>query len=318
MQKDAEKLKRLVSDTLGKIVSNVEQVIVGKREAIELALCALLCKGHVLIEDMPGVGKTSLVSAVAKSFSCSFQRIQFTPDILPSDITGFSMYNQKSGEFKYKPGAIMAQIILEDEINRTSPKTQSSLLEAMEEQQVTVDGNTYDLPRPFLVFATQNPIEYLGTYPLPEAQLDRFFMRISLGYPSAAEESALLTRFKEENPLETLKPVSTDKALVAMQALVEQVYVDQRINEYIVSIVRQTREDADIVLGASPRATLALFRAAQAWAMYNDRTYVLPDDAVKMAEPILGHRLVLTQEAKSKQLTATEVIARIISRIEVP
>jgi len=317
-QKDTDKIKRLVADTLGKIVSNVEQVIVGKQEAIELALCALLCKGHVLIEDMPGVGKTSLVSAIAKSFACSFRRIQFTPDILPSDITGFSMYNQKTGEFEYKPGAVMAQIILADEINRTSPKTQSSLLEAMEEQQVTVDGNTYDLPRPFFVFATQNPIEYLGTYPLPEAQLDRFFMRITLGYPSAAEESALLTRFKENSPLETLTPVSTDKALLAMQTIVEQTYVDQRINEYIVSIVRKTREDAEVALGASPRATLALYRAAQAWAMYNDRSYVLPDDAEKMAEPVLGHRLVLTQEAKSRQSTAADVIARIISETEVP
>jgi len=264
MQKDSTTLERIVSDTLKKIVSNVEQVMIGKRETVELALCSLLCRGHMLIEDMPGVGKTSLVSAIAKSFTCTFKRIQFTPDILPSDITGFSMYNQKTGEFEYRPGAIMAQLILADEINRTSPKTQSSLLEAMEENQVTVDGNTYDLPRPFIVFATQNPIEYLGTYPLPEAQLDRFFMRISLGYPSAVEESELLTRFKQKSPLETLKPIANAKALVALQDLVTQIHVDSRINDYIVNIVRKTREDADLSLGASPRATLCLFRAAQA------------------------------------------------------
>ena len=318
MQKDPAMLERIVSDTLRKIVSNVEQVIIGKRDAVELALCSLLCKGHVLIEDMPGVGKTSLVSAIAKSFDCSFQRIQFTPDILPSDITGFSMYNQKSGEFEYKPGAIMAQIILADEINRTSPKTQASLLEAMEENQVTVDGNTYPLPQPFTVFATQNPIEYLGTYPLPEAQLDRFFMRISLGYPSAAEESALLSRFKESSPLETLRPVSNAKALSAMQELVTQIYVDQRVNDYIVSIVRKTREDPDIALGASPRASLALFRAAQAWAMYNDRNYVSPDDVRKMAEAVIGHRLVLSQEAKLRQCTPAELITRIVTGLAVP
>ena len=318
MQKDSATLKRLVADTLGKIVSNVEEVMIGKRDAVELALCALLSNGHVLIEDMPGVGKTSLVSAIAKSFDCSFQRIQFTPDILPSDITGFSMYNQKSGEFEYKAGAIMAQIILADEINRTSPKTQASLLEAMEENQVTVDGNTYDLPHPFIVFATQNPIEYLGTYPLPEAQLDRFFMRISLGYPSAAEESALLTRFKEKSPLETLRPVSNAKALAAMQDFVTQIHVDQRVNDYIVHIVRKTREDADVALGASPRATLALFRAAQAWAMYQDRNYVLPDDVRKMAEPVIGHRLVFAQEAKIRNCTAAEVITRILADAAVP
>jgi len=318
MQKDPTTRKRLVSDALEKIVSNVEQVMIGKRDAVELALCSLLCKGHVLIEDMPGVGKTSLVSAIAKSFDCSFKRIQFTPDILPSDITGFSIYNQKSGEFEYKPGAIMAQLILADEINRTSPKTQSSLLEAMEENQVTVDGNTYPLPQPFTVFATQNPIEYLGTYPLPEAQLDRFFMRISLGYPSAAEESALLTRFKENSPLETLTPVSNAKALIAMQDLVTQIYVDQRVNDYIVSLVRKTREDTDIALGASPRASLSLFRAAQAWAMYNDRNYVLPDDVRKMAEPVIGHRLVLAPEAKLRKCTTSEAIARIVADTAVP
>ena len=318
MQKDPASLERLISDTLRKIVSNVEQVMIGKREAVELALCSLLCRGHVLIEDMPGVGKTSLVSAIAKSFACSFKRIQFTPDILPSDITGFSMYNQKTGEFEYRPGAIMAQLILADEINRTSPKTQSSLLEAMEENQVSVDGNTYDLPSPFVVFATQNPIEYLGTYPLPEAQLDRFFMRISLGYPSATEESELLSRFKQQSPMENLRPIANAKALLALQDLVTQVHVDPRINDYIVTIVRKTREDAEVSLGASPRATLSLYRAAQAWAMYQDRKYVLPDDIRKMAEPILGHRLVLEKEAKFRKCTTAKVIERIVAGVEVP
>ena len=318
MQKDSATVRALVSQELKNIVSNVACVIIGKQEAIELALCSFLCKGHVLIEDMPGVGKTSLVSAIAKSFDCSFRRIQFTPDILPSDITGFSMYNQKTGEFEYRQGAIMAQIILADEINRTSPKTQSSLLEAMEENQVTVDGKTYPVPQPFIVFATQNPIEYLGTYPLPEAQLDRFFMRISMGYPTAAEESALLDRFKEQSPLQDLQSVSNAKALAVMQELVTKVYVDPSINNYIVSIIRQTREDADIALGGSPRASLCLYRAAQAWALYNNRDYVLPDDVLKMAVPVIAHRLVFTQEAKMKRVTAEETVERILSSVEVP
>ncbi|MCL2402012.1 MAG: MoxR family ATPase [Oscillospiraceae bacterium] len=311
MQKDAVAI-------LKNIVSNVERVIIGKREAIEFALCSFMCKGHVLIEDMPGVGKTSLVAAVAKSFDCSFRRIQFTPDILPSDITGFSMYNQKTGEFEYKQGAIMSQIILADEINRTSPKTQSSLLEVMEENQVTVDGQTYEVPQPFIVFATQNPIEYLGTYPLPEAQLDRFFMRISLGYPSADEESQMLDRFKEENPLKTLQAVSNAAELAEIQESVSKIHIDPSINEYVVSLVRKTREHPDIALGGSPRATLCLFRAAQAWALYNERDYVLPDDVAKMAVPVIEHRLVLRQEARFKKLTAPEVVKSIISQTKVP
>ena len=305
-------------DKLKSIVSNVERVIIGKREAVEFALCSFLCRGHVLIEDMPGVGKTSLVSAIAKSFDCSFRRIQFTPDILPSDITGFSMYNQKTGEFEYRQGAIMSQIILADEINRTSPKTQSSLLEVMEENQVTVDGKTYLVPQPFIVFATQNPIEYLGTYPLPEAQLDRFFMRISLGYPSAEEEGKMLERFKEENPLDTLKAVTDAEELIKIQADVNRVHMDQSVNDYVVSIVRKTRSDPDVALGGSPRATLCLYRAAQAWALYNERDYVLPDDVIKMAVPVIEHRLVLKQEARFKNLTSTEIVHRVVSGIKVP
>ena len=303
---------------LQSIIANVEQVIIGKREAIELALCAFLCKGHVLIEDMPGVGKTSLVCAIAKSFDCSFRRIQFTPDILPSDITGFSMYNQQTGEFEYQQGSIMAQIILADEINRTSPKTQSSLLEVMEESQITVDGKTYAVPRPFIVFATQNPIEYLGTYPLPEAQLDRFFMRIALGYPTADEESKMLDRFKESDPLASLRAVSDAETLLKMQELVQTVHVDPSINEYIVNIVQKTREHPDIALGGSPRASLCLYRAAQAWAFYSGRMFVLPDDILKVAVPVISHRLVIKQEARFKKLTAVSIVKNVINSIKVP
>jgi MoxR-like ATPase len=306
------------ADTLKNIVANVERVIIGKKEAIEFALCSFLCKGHVLIEDMPGVGKTSLVSAMAKSFDGSFRRIQFTPDIMPSDITGFSIYNQKTGEFEYRQGAIMSQIVLADEINRTSPKTQSSLLEVMEENQVTVDGNTYDVPQPFIVFATQNPSEYLGTYPLPEAQLDRFFMRISLGYPTAEEESLLLERFKEADPLKNLQAVASAAELIEIQNAVKQIQVKQSLNYYIVSIVRKTREHPDIALGGSPRAALCLYRAAQAWALYNERDYIVPDDVIKMAVPVIGHRLVLKQETRFKKLTATEVVQEVIAGVKVP
>ena len=303
--------------TLKNIVDNVERVIIGKREAVELALCSFLCRGHVLIEDMPGVGKTSLVSALAKSFDLSFKRIQFTPDILPSDITGFSIYNQKNGEFEYHQGAIMSQIILADEINRTSPKTQSSLLEVMEENQVTVDGKTYIMPKPFIVFATQNPVEYLGTYPLPEAQLDRFFMRISLGYPTASEEVDMLVRFKELNPLSTLQPVANAEDLIQIQEEVTKIHVDDRINEYIVNIVQKTRNNENIALGASPRASLCLYKAVQAWAYYNERDFVTPDDVKKLVIPILEHRLILKQNARLKKLSPRDVIKSCIDSVKV-
>jgi len=303
---------------LKNVINNVEKVIVDKREAIELAICSFLCGGHVLVEDMPGVGKTSLVSALSKSFAASFRRIQFTPDILPSDITGFSMYNQKSGEFEYYKGAIMSNIILADEINRTSPKTQSSLLEVMEENQVTVDGKTYAVPQPFIVFATQNPVEYLGTYPLPEAQLDRFFMRISLGYPSAEQEAKMLGRFKTINPLKELGAVADLALLTIAQDQVAKVHVDEKINSYIVDIVRATRTNTNIALGASPRASLCLYKAAQAWAMYNKRDYCLPDDVIKMAQPVMEHRLLLKQEARLKQILAKDIIAEIIKTIRIP
>ena len=307
-----------ISSMLKKIILNVERVIIGKREAIELALCSFLCQGHVLIEDMPGVGKTSLVSAMAKSFDCSFRRIQFTPDIMPSDITGFSMYNQKTGEFDYHQGAIMSQIILADEINRTSPKTQSSLLEVMEENQVTVDSKTYIVPQPFIVFATQNPIEYLGTYPLPEAQLDRFFMRISMGYPSAEQEAKMLGRFKEFNPIKDLTPVASTDELISAQEVVTRVHVDDQISQYIVSIVRATRSNPDIALGGSPRASLCLYRAAQAWALYNQRDFCIPDDVVKMALPIMEHRLLLKQDARLKRLSVKDIVDSIIKSTKAP
>lgn len=306
------------NEVMNQIVANVERVIIGKKETIELALCAFLCGGHVLIEDIPGVGKTSLVYAIAKSFDCSFKRIQFTPDILPSDITGFSMYNQKTGEFEYQEGSIMAQIVLADEINRASPKTQSSLLEVMEENQITVDGKTYEVPQPFTVFATQNPVEHIGTYPLPEAQLDRFFMRLSLGYPTLKEEMSMIDRFNESSPLDSLIPVSNAQELMALQKLVHTVHVDSDVNELMVQIVRLTRDNAHITLGCSPRGTLCLHRAAQAWALYQERDYVIPDDVLRMVVPVLAHRLILSQEAKFRKLTAVDVLNQLLTHIKIP
>jgi len=304
--------------TFKKIIENVEKVILGKREAIELTLVSLACGGHVLIEDVPGVGKTSLVSSVAKSIACSFKRIQFTPDILPSDITGFSVYNPKTGNFEFKPGAVMSNIVLADEINRTSPKTQASLLEVMEEHQVTVDDVTYKVPKPFMVLATQNPVEYLGTYPLPEAQLDRFTLKISLGYPSSADESLILTRFKTHNPLHTLEPVADGNYILELQKIIREIHVDESLNQYIVNIVSATRKHPDVILGASPRGSLSLYRTSQAWAFYNGRTYVLPDDIKKMVIPVLSHRIFLKQEAKLKKITAEDILKDIVRNVKVP
>ena len=295
-----------------RVINNVEKIIVGKQYAVSLVMATLACKGHVLIEDVPGVGKTSLVAALARSVDGSFKRIQFTPDILPSDITGYSAFSPKTGEFEYRPGAVMSQFVLADEINRTSPKTQSSLLEVMEENQVTVDGLTHRVPSPFMVLATQNPVDYLGTFALPEAQLDRFFMKITLGYPDEAAEGRMLERFKGKSPMDELTPVATGPDIAAIQDLVEQIHVHPEINKFILTVTRHTREDADIMLGASPRASICLFKASQAWALYNGRDYVIPDDVVEMAPHVLSHRILMKQEASIKKITVFDVLSRAV------
>lgn len=301
-----------------KIIGNIEKVIVGKRNIVELTLISLICGGHILIEDVPGVGKTSLAYSLAKSINCSFSRIQFTPDVMPSDITGFSIYNQKTGEFEFRPGSIMSHIVLADEINRATPKTQSSLLEVMEKGQVTVDGVTYKVPAPFMVIATQNPVEYHGTYPLPEAQLDRFFMKISIGYPSPADEAEILARFQVDDPLDELIPVVETTDIIRLQSEVKNVYIDKTLNRYIVDIINGTRIHKDIAIGASPRGSLFLMRASQAWALYNKRSFVLPDDIKKMAAPVISHRIILKQEAKLRGRNSEDIISEIISKIKVP
>ncbi len=303
---------------MSNIIENIEKVIIGKRSVIELIVITLICKGHILIEDVPGVGKTSLALAVSKSIDSTFKRIQFTPDVLPTDITGFSVYNQKTGNFDYKKGAILNQIILADEINRTSPKTQSSLLEVMEEGQITVDGTTYKMPQPFMIIATQNSVEYLGTFPLLEAQLDRFFMKVNVGYPTVQDEIAMLSHFKTHNPLADLRPVATGEEILRIQSHIKEVYADESIYHFIVNIVEGTRKHPQVVLGASPRGSLNLLRAAQGWAFYNKRNYVLPDDVLKMAMPILAHRIIVKQEAKLKRITGANIVQDSINKVMVP
>jgi MoxR-like ATPase len=297
---------------------NVERVIVGKGEAVDLLLVALLCEGHVLLEDVPGIGKTTLAKALALSLGCSFQRIQFTPDLLPSDITGVSVFNQRSGEFEYRPGPLIAQVVLADEINRAGPRTQSALLEAMEERQVTVDGVTRLLPRPFLVLATQNPVELEGTFPLPEAQVDRFLMRLAVGYPEEAEERAILRRFRLTNPLAELRPVADGGEVVAAQAALRSVFVHPAVEEYIVRLVRATREHAGVQLGASPRGSLALYRTAQARAAIRGRDFVLPDDVKALVGPVLGHRIITTSQARVRGRGARDVLAEVTGQVPVP
>ncbi len=300
------------------MIHNMEQIIVGKREAIEYSLITLLGGGHLLLEDVPGVGKTTLAKTIAQTISCGFTRIQFTPDTLPSDITGLSIYNMQTARFEYSKGAIMNNIILADEINRTSPKTQASLLEAMEEKQVTVDGVTYPLSMPFMVIATQNPIDYLGTYNLPEAQLDRFMMKISIGYPQAADEKKMADRFLSNQLTARLEPVVDGAAIESMQKEVEQVKVNQDLVTFITKIIQETRKDANITLGASPRATLALLRASQAHAYIRGRDYCIPDDIIQLIAPVIAHRILLSPEARLSQTKVEKVLKGILSRVPVP
>lgn len=307
-----------VKGTAERFIENVEKVIVGKKEAIELVLVALLCESHILIEDVPGIGKTILAKAAAKSLGCTFKRIQCTPDLLPSDVTGIHYFNQKTGDFEFRPGPVMANIVLVDEINRATPRTQSCLLECMQEQQVTVDTETVPLPRPFLILATQNPVELQGTFPLPEAQLDRFLMRIRLGYPNEAEEQNILLRFQQENPLDNLTSVITTEELLEMQQLCRQVYVDESVRGYIVAITRATRIYKGIELGASPRASLGFNLAAQALAAIQGRSYVIPDDVKYLAVPVLVHRLTAKTEARLKGHSLETIVKEIMATVPVP
>jgi MoxR-like ATPase len=308
-----------VAELSGRIVDNVEKVIVGKRAEVEMALIGLICQGHLLIEDVPGVGKTVLAKAFAKSIGCTFRRIQFTPDLLPSDVTGVSVFSQKTGEFEFRPGPIMAQIVLADEINRATPKTQSALLECMEERQITVDGVTRRMPVPFLVMATQNPIEYEGTFPLPEAQLDRFMLRIRLGYPRRGEEVEILGRQKEVHPIETLGQTVSVEELVELQTIVRrQVEVSPLVREYIVALVSATRQHPEVYLGASPRGSLALFRGSQARAALLGREYAIPDDVKALAVPTLAHRLILSPSARIRSISAQDIVNELLQSIAVP
>jgi MoxR-like ATPase len=307
-----------IQEIAERIVNNVEKVIVGKRQSVQLTALGLLCQGHILIEDVPGVGKTVLAKSLAKSVGCKFQRIQFTPDMLPSDVTGVSVFNQKTREFEFRPGPIHAQIVLVDEINRATPKTQSALLEAMEERQVTVDGSTYPLEPPFMVLATQNPIEYEGTFPLPEAQLDRFMLRISLGYATKDQEMEILDRQQHFHPLDELtQEVSVDELRDAQMA-VKDMYVDPLVKEYIVDVVRQTREHPDVYLGASSRGSLSIYRLCQARAAMLGRDYVLPDDVKALAVSALGHRIIVGPAARIKDITPEQIVQDILDRLPVP
>ena len=305
--------------TISRIIDNVEKVIIGKRHAIELATICLLSQGHLLIEDAPGVGKTMLARSLARTIQCTFKRIQFTPDMLPGDITGVSIYNQKSGTFDFHPGPIMAQVVLADEINRATPKVQSALLECMEEHQLTVDGTTHFMPAPFHVLATQNPIEFEGTFPLPETQLDRFMLRIDLGYPTASDEVLIMERQQYVHPFLELKPVVEAAEVLALQEMVRRIYLDDLVKRYIAALVEASRHHPSIYLGASPRASLALFRSAQARAMLQGRDFASPDDIKALAEPVLAHRLVLVSSLQSQDRYAkSNVVRDILGRVPVP
>jgi len=308
----------MTQSIIQRVVQNIQKVIVGKEEVIELLLAAVLCEGHILLEDVPGTGKTTLARALAASLGCTFRRIQFPPDLLPSDITGLSWFNLKNQEFEFRPGPLMSQIVLADEINRATPRTQSALLEAMQEHQVTVDGVTRLLPRPFLVLATQNPVELEGTFPLPEAQIDRFLMHIAIGYPTRSEENDILERFRVDDPLPDLQAVVTPEEILALQKKRRQIRVEESVRDYIVQIARTTRENHEIQLGASPRATLALYQSAQAWAAIHERDYVLPDDVKYIAPPVLRHRLIVSAQAELRGRKSSELVADIVSSVAVP
>ena len=300
------------------ISNNVKKVIVGKDQAVDLAVVALICQGHILIEDVPGVGKTMLARSLALSTECGFRRIQFTPDLLPSDITGVSVYNQKSSEFEFRAGPIISQLVLADEINRATPKTQSALLEAMDEGQVTVEGFTHLVPRPFIVMATQNPIEYEGTFPLPEAQLDRFLLMIKLGYPTEEEELLVVNNQQELHPIDKLNPVATSTQIIEVQEAVKSIYVDDLIREYLVKFPSNTGNHPDVSLGSSPRGSLALFRGAQALALIRGRDYVLPDDIKELAVPMLSHRIIVSASARMKGVQSTQIVNDLVNELEVP
>jgi MoxR-like ATPase len=301
-----------------RVVENLEKVIVGKRQAVELIVIGLLCQGHILIEDVPGVGKTMLARSLARSLECTFNRIQFTPDMLPSDVTGVSIYNQQKGEFEFRPGPIIGQVILADEINRATPKTQAALLEAMEEHQVTVDGATHILPKPFMVLATQNPIEYEGTFPLPEAQLDRFLLRVRLGYPDFNDEIKILDSQQLRHPLESLTAVAKVKDVLQAADDIKSIYISPIAKRYIAELTRRTRQSGDIYLGASPRGTLALSRASQARAALSGRDYVLPDDVKDLAVPVLGHRIIVSPAARLRELSADRIVQEIVHTTPAP
>jgi len=301
-----------------RIIENVERVVIGKTEPVRLALVALMCQGHVLIEDVPGVGKTILARSLAASTGCSFRRIQFTPDLLPTDVTGVSIYNQKTGDFEFRDGPIMAQVVLADEINRATPKTQSALLESMEEGQVTVDGVTHTLPKPFIVMATQNPIEYEGTFPLPEAELDRFLLRIELGYPTQTDEVLIMESQQTSHPIHSLEQVTDPNELMGIQRAVKEIYVDPLIKQYIAAVAAATREHESVYLGASPRGSLALYRASQAWALLDSRDFVRPDDVKGLALATLGHRIIISPSARVKDVSAGHIVEDCLARVPVP
>jgi len=307
-----------VQTTAKKIIANVEKAIVGKRQQIILSLVGWFCEGHLLLEDVPGVAKTMLARALARSVGCKFKRIQCTPDLLPTDVTGASVFNQKTAEFEFRPGPIFGQIVLADEVNRTTPRTQAALLEAMAESRVTVDGVTHTLAPPFLVIATQNPIDHEGTFPLPEAQLDRFLMKFSLGYPSFEDELTMLDLLQHEHPLNKLQPVITSEQLVGCQQAVRQVHVDPKVRQYLTQIVHLTREHEDLSLGGSPRASIALFRTSQAMAAIRGRNYVQPDDVKRVASPVLTHRMILRPESRLRKVTTEQVVQDVIDEIAVP